>query len=271
MKKLLAILLAAILVATALCACLAVSAEGTDARFETFDLTALDETAPVTDDGGIPWYADGIVVAITNNGSAEKTITSADYALRYLYILVFDGNGTCVEIGNNLFSADDPRAGEFPQHDVVIPAGGFVVLFYYNPDNTTNQALYDYYDALGGATVYNSTIKVKSTYSAEIEKNSVVIYFGEKPAAPETSSAAPSEEPSKDASEEASKAPSEESSKAPAEESSKAPSAATSSTAPATSSSSTSKVPTGDAGIIGLAVLAVVAIAGVAVAVKVRH
>lgn len=235
-------------------------------RYETFDLTALDELAPEADENGNQaWYADGIVVAITNDSNADMVAAAGDYAMRYLFILIFDSNGVCVEVGNNLFSADDERANEFPQHDITIPAGGFAVLFYYNANEApSNQVLYDYYSDLAGGDVYNSTIKAVpgKDYTAEIENKTVTIYFTE-PAEADT----PSEDTS---SEESAEGSSEEpSSEAPAEDSA---SAETTSSAP-TNSGNTS-APSDDGGlstgaIVGIvvAVVAVVAIAAVVVVV----
>lgn len=159
-----------------------------DARFEVFDLTAKDIATP--EDAN--WYADGVVIAITNDSDEEKTIASGEYALRYLFILVFDKDGVCIELGNNLLSENDEKAAEFPQHDLTIPAGGFAVLFYYNAtEGPSNLALYEYYSDLGGAIYSNETGKVSAgkNYTAEIENNTVTIYFAapESPAEPSAS------------------------------------------------------------------------------------
>lgn len=170
------------------------SALQADARFEVFDLTPVD--------ADVDWYQDGIVVAIPNDGSEELSVASGDYQLRYVFILVYDQNGVCVEVGNNLLSADDERAAEFPQHDVKIPAGGFAVFFYYNAnEGPSNLALYEYYEELGGTMYSNETGKATAgkNYTAEIENNTVTVYFtsdapAAEPSAPEESSEASSEE-----------------------------------------------------------------------------
>ena len=228
-----------------------------DARFEVFDLTAADED--------VNWYQDGIVVAIPNDGSEELAVVSGDYQLRYVFILIFDKDGVCIELGNNLLSADDEKADQFPQHDVKIPAGGFAVFFYYNADEgPANLALYEYYEALGGTIYSNETGKAASgkNYMAVLENNTVTVYFAaaEAPAessVPEESSEEPSETPS-----EASSAPEAASSAASSTE---APSA--SSGAPTSSDAASSQAGENggsNTGIIVGVIIAVVAVVAVA-------
>ena len=247
-----------------------------DARFEVFDLTPVD--------ADVDWYQDGIVVAIPNDSSETLTIASGDYQLRYVFILIFDETGVCTQVGNNLLSADDERASEFPQHDIQIPAGGFAVLFYYNAnEGPSNIALYEYYEELGGTAYSNETGRAASgkNYVAELENNTVTIYFAaaEAPAEP---SDEPSDEPSEETSEEPSAEPSDEPSEEPSEEtpdaSSEEPddsdskSSDPSSTAPTTDGGSDTDVSGEEDGgsnlvlIIGI-VAAVVVAAGVVVAV----
>lgn len=236
MKKVFSLLLAAFLLSAVFCAAflapLTASADPADVRYEVFDLTAVD--------AGKDWYQDGIVVAIPNSSDKELSIASGDYQLRYVFILVFNKDGVCVEVGNNLLSADDEKAAEFPQHDVKIPAGGFTVLFYYNAnEGPSNAALYEYYDQLGGTAYTNETGRASSgkNYMAVIENNTVTVYFGAAADTPdEPSSEAPSEE---SPSEDSSAATSPEESSDPTSEETSAPAAATSS---ATSSEDASAV-----------------------------
>ena len=177
---LLAMAMTSALLCVAFLAPMRTAAAPADVRYETFDLLAIDEKAPEADGDDHPWYKDGVVVLVNNPSNEEIKLAAGDYRLRYLYILVFDSNGICVEIGNNLFAEDDPRAAEFPQHDVPVPAGGFAIFYYYNADTApANAALNDFYTDLGGATLYNSTMKVSGKkYSAVIENKTVTIYFG---------------------------------------------------------------------------------------------
>ena len=271
MKKLFVLLLAAVLVSATFVAPLSASAANVpeDARFEVFDLTAAD--------ADVDWYQDGIVVAIPNDGDEELTVASGDYQLRYVFILLFDKDGVCVEVGNNLLSADDERAAEFPQHDVKIPAKGFGVFFYYNAnEGPANLALYEYYEALGGTMYSNETGRASKSYVAVLENNTVTVYFA---AADAPAESAPSEAP-----EESSEAPSEtpeESSEAPA--ASETPSAGTSSAetpdpsseTPAASNATSSQAEESSAGIgsivgIIIAVVAVVVVAAVVIILVVR-
>lgn len=295
MKKVFSLSLAAFLLAAVLCAALIapLTAAAEEARYEVFDLTAKDA---VPEDAST-WYTDGVIIAVTNDGSSEKTIASGEYPMRYLFILIFDKDGVCVELGNNLLTADDEKAASFPQHDVKIPAGGFVVLFYYNAnEGPTNLALYEYYNDLGGAAITNETGKVTSgkTYMAELEGNTVTVYFGAKGETPDASDASdasaeePVEESSEASIEESSEASIEESSEASVEESSEpsveesseaasdvsseAPESASESSAPAASSAAESDADAsqGDDGgsnvplIVGI-VIAVVAVAAIVV------
>lgn len=273
MKKLFVLLLAAVLVSATFVAPLSASAANVpeDARFEVFDLTAAD--------ADVDWYQDGIVVAIPNDGDEELTVASGDYQLRYVFILLFDKDGVCVEVGNNLLSADDERAAEFPQHDVKIPAKGFGVFFYYNAnEGPANLALYEYYEALGGTMYSNETGRASKSYVAVLENNTVTVYFA---AADAPAESAPSEAP-----EESSEAPAasetpDESSEAPA--ASETPSAGTSSAetpdpsseAPAASNATSSQAEESSAGIgsivgIIIAVVAVVVVAAVVIVLVVR-
>ncbi len=292
MKKFLAMLLATVLTAVLFCtaflAPMRTAAAPADARYETFDLLAVDEKAPEADGDDHPWYKDGAVILVNNPSDAEVKLASGDYRLRYLYILVFDSNGICVEIGNNLFAEDDPRAAEFPQHDVAVPAGGFAILYYYNPDAPANAALNDFYNDLGGSTLYNETMKVSGKkYSAVIENKTVTIYFGadegttsDGASSGSESSSAESTEVSSDASSVTSTASSEASSETvssvASESSSVASTASTvSSETPAADSSnipsSGSNVsPVGAGLIIGIVIAVVVVIAAVVAIVVVK-
>lgn len=265
MKKFFVLLLAFALVSAAFC--IAVAAEiPADARFEVFDLT------PVDDDKD--WYQDGIVVAFPNNSSEEISVASGDYQLRYVFILVFDENGTCVEVGNNLLSADDERAPEFPQHDVKIPAKGFAIFFYYNAnEGPANLALYEYYEALGGTMYSNETGRASKNYVAVLENNTVTVYFAaaDAPAesSPEESSEAPTEESSVEAPAESSEAL--ESSDAPSAPTSSADASETSSETSAVSNATSSQAEesSSNTGIIVGIIIAVVVVAAVVVIVLV--
>ena len=298
MKKMLAMLLATTLTAVLLCAAflapMRTAAAPADARYETFDLLAIDEKAPEADGDDHPWYKDGVVVLVNNPSGAEVKLASGDYRLRYLYILVFDSNGICVEIGNNLFAEDDPRAAEFPQHDVPVPAGGFAILYYYNAEAPANAALNDFYNDLGGATLYNETMKVSGKkYSAVIENKTVTIYFGadEGTASDGSSSAADSSSAESSATDSGTSSAASSADESAA--SSEASSAASSATSTATSSAATSSAaseassataadtsnassPAGDDGgsntglIVGIVIAVVVVVAAVVVIVVVK-
>lgn len=233
-----------------------------DARFEVFDLTPADAE--------LNWYQDGVVVAIPNDSGEELTVASGDYQLRYVFILIFDKNGVCIELGNNLLSADDERANEYPQHDVKIPAGGFAVFFYYNAnEGPANLALYEYYEDLGGAIYSNETAAPAAgkNYMAVLENNTVTVYFAaaEAPAessAPEESSEAPSETPS-----EASSAPEEPSSAASSEGTPSASSGTTDASITSGATSSQAEESGSNTGIIVGVIIAVVAVVAVVVVV----
>lgn len=241
-----------------------------DVRYEVFNLTPLD--------AAVDWYQDGIVVAIPNDSGEPLTAASGDYALRYMFILIFDKNGVCTEVGNNLLTADDERAPEYPQHDITIPAGGFAIVFYYNAnEGPSNLALYEYYEALGGTVYSNETgaAAAGKNYTAEIEKDTVTVYFGTASDAPDT----PPEEPSEESSAEPSEEPSEEPSapaepsagtSEPASESASEPaasSAETTSDAPDASSQSDEDGGSSHTGIIVGIIVAVAAVIGAAVAI----
>ncbi len=312
MKKILALLLATALTAVLLCVAfltpMRTAAAPADVRYETFDLLAVDEKAPEADGDAHPWYTDGAVILVNNPSGAEVKLSSGDYRLRYLYILVFDSNGICVEIGNNLFAEDDERAAEFPQHDVPVPAGGFAILYYYNQESPANAALNDFYNDLGGATLYNATMKVSGKkYSAVIENKTVTIYFGadegtasdgsgsaadsssaestatdsvassaessadESAASSEVSSEVSSEASSAASSEVTSSAASETSSATSSTADSSAPAASDSSDAPSAASSAASEDGDSNTGlIVGIVIAVVVVIAAVAVIVVVK-
>ena len=227
MKKFFVLLLAAVLVSAVFC--ISAAAEfPADTRFEVFDLTPLDADKD--------WYQDGVVVALPNDSDKEISAASGDYQLRYVFILVYDKDGACVAVGNNLLSADDERASEFPQHDVKIPAKGFAIFFYYNAnEGPSNLALYEYYEAVGGAMYTNETGRPSKNYAAALENNTVTVYFASADA---PSTEVSSEEPVESSEEVSSEESPVTSSDAPV--SSDEPSAATSSEAASGTSSETS-------------------------------
>ena len=215
--------------------------------------------------------------------NTDRVVTSEEFNFRFLFVLVCDKDGRVIEAGNNLFKASDPRANEFPQHDVTAPAGGHVVAFRYNNDVTANQALFDFYtEAIAKfaptTDVYNETVKLTNcTYTITFKASSVTFTKDALEAAPDDStdeSADASSDASADESSDASADESADASDVSSEASDAASSEATSS-AVSNGTSATSSAPTFDASesndddgapiglIVGIsiAVIAVIAVA----------
>ncbi len=251
MKKILTLALAVMMLAT-FCTVFAVSADEPTLAENQLPVAGTD--APnVFEDGKIFYYP---------AGEEDRVVSSDDYNFRYAFVIVCDANGNLVEIGNNLLTTtEEASKGTEYQNDFTVPAGGFAISYFYNAtDGASNQKLHDIYTSITGEledaskALYNVTAKVETEVAYTLSCDGTVLTINEK-----SESEPESSEPEAESSEEA-----VESSEEAVESSEEA---VESSEAPATSSEAPK---TGDAGILVFAVLAVVAIAGCAVAVKVR-
>jgi len=168
----------------------------------------------------------GDVVLMSNTSDGEKFYDSDTYDFRYVYVLVFDKDGICIEAGNNLLmEKTDPGA----QNGVTVPAGGFAVGFYYNaPNSVRNEGLYNIYTAATeGQSIANSTMLPAKEIKGEVEGDYIILSLTGKaneivsePSEDESveeSEEAPSEGESEEVSDEVSEG---ESSEEPADESS---------------------------------------------------
>ncbi len=96
------------------------------------------------------------VTVFTNTGSSAKTVYVANYSFREAKLLIFNGSGKLIEAGNGLFANSSTVTGS-PQSKVIIPAGGFMVVF----GNSASTSLTNVYNvALEGAVIYNATMSV---------------------------------------------------------------------------------------------------------------
>ena len=117
-------------------------------------------------------------------GAEDRVVTSDEANLRYSWILVVDADGKVVQIGNNLVKASEGKEGF--QNDVTVPAGGFLVAFFYNADNNFNEELMNFYNELvakynEGEAIYNETIEVDSDYYLGVNaaRDTLYITYGE--------------------------------------------------------------------------------------------
>lgn len=171
-------------------------------------------------------YVNGEVAVIHNETSAEEEYLSDDWNFRYSYLMVFDPEGLCLQSGNNLVKASDDRSY---QNGVKVPAGGFIVAFYYHPSEANkNEDLFRLYDdANGNLTIYNATVKPLREIRAREEGSYLILWMPEEPKTPAESSAEPSKDPAESSEEQSKESsdPSEEpveSSDGPAEPSAEA-------------------------------------------------
>ncbi|MBO4277266.1 MAG: hypothetical protein J5925_02565 [Clostridia bacterium] len=144
---------------------------------ETFTVNFTEFDGVGDDENG-----DGLVFVYEGRADSTRIIDSEKYNVRYMYIFVFDNYGHLVQIGNNLvFHSVDKSFQNF----VVIPAGGFMVAFYYNTDYPTNEKLYNYYktvqDLLEGKpedTIYNRTLLIESNFSGIHNDSTLELHYG---------------------------------------------------------------------------------------------
>ena len=95
------------------------------------------------------------IVLYPNESDSVRKINTSEYYFRYSKILIFDGNGKLIEIGENMF-ADSPNETGSAQHNIYVPANGFAIAF-----SSGVSALNNCYNvAKEGAVFYNSTISV---------------------------------------------------------------------------------------------------------------
>ncbi len=119
---------------------------------------------PVTGTDVAANNADGQVIYYAA-GDEDRVLTADEFNFRYSYILVVDKDGKIVEVGNNLLTNAQDSGNTF-QNEFTVPAGGFAISFFYNGDNTANQALFDVYASITGQNVdsifaiYNETVAV---------------------------------------------------------------------------------------------------------------
>ncbi len=249
MKKWLSLILATVML-TAVCATALVA--NAAERTPVAQVTNAQKNAYVKTE-------DGFVSYNQNETDAVKTITSGgddgQVWLRWVNILIFDGNGKLVELGNNLLTTKEAAdKGGTWKTTVNIPAHGTMVVYTYAADKPTNKPLQDVYDANIGTAISNSTKEVESNYYLEIDNATTLsIYDGPAPVESKPTESSQPTETSK---------PTESS-----DASSEAPSGATSST----STPSQGEPSTGDVGLIVFALLGVLAIAGAAVVIRVKR
>lgn len=121
---------------------------------------------------------DGMIFLFEGETKKERVISSEDHNLRYMYIMVFDRYGACVQLGNNLVFASVDKSF---QNYVVIPQAGFMIAFYYNDTFSKNRALFDYYKALDSVLtgkaddIYNRTLAVESDFSASFKGMAITL------------------------------------------------------------------------------------------------
>lgn len=263
MKRILAVLLISLLSVSAFLICASAEGESFDLAITDYEGVAIEEGSDIN--GQLYVYP---------AGDTDRVVTSEEFNLRYMFILVCDKDGKVLEAGNNLFKSSDPRANEFPQHEVTAPAGGHVITFYYNSENTLNQAAYDFYTELlehfaATTDVFNETAELSNcTYTVTYKDSAATFTRNELPEVSESSDEETSESDTPNASDTDSAVSADESDKKNDAESSSVSSEGE-------SSESTSDASDGDEDdgipvyvwiIAGVAVIA--AVAGVAIAIK---
>ena len=182
MKRIFASLMAIMLVFSMFAICASAEANSFQLAITEYDGVAVDEGTDV--------YAQ---VYVYPAGNADRVVTSEEYNLRYVFVLVCDKDGKVLEAGNNIFKSSDDRAAEFPQHDVTAPAGGHVVTFFYNASNPLNQEAYDFYNELltkfaPTTEVFNETAKLTNcTYTVTYNDSAVTFTRDAIEVTPDTS------------------------------------------------------------------------------------
>ncbi len=112
------------------------------------------------------------IVLYPNESDSVRKINTSEYYFRYSKILIFDGNGKLIEIGENMF-ADSPNETGSAQHNIYVPANGFAIAF-----SSGVSALNDCYNvAKEGAVFYNSTISVIYEVYGSYSGNTLTIKY----------------------------------------------------------------------------------------------
>lgn len=142
-------------------------------------------TARVTDVDGVgdDDNGDGMVLFFQGNRTGERIVSSEEHNLRYTFLLVFDRNGKCVQVGNNLLFASRDNTW---QNYIVIPERGFLIAFYYNESSfTTNVQIYNYYVSLCNVLtgkpeddIYNYTLEIESDYTCKHDNGKLSFTYG---------------------------------------------------------------------------------------------
>ena len=169
-------LLSAAVLLLVLCALLPYVLGAAAADPASFEVTATELDGVGDDENG-----DGVIFLFEGESKSDRVVSSEEHNLRYMYLLVFDRYGSCVQLGNNLVFASVDKSF---QNYVVIPKGGFMVAFYYNDSFPKNSALFDYYKSLDAVLsgkaedIYNRTLSVESDYTATYKKRTVTLTYG---------------------------------------------------------------------------------------------
>lgn len=100
-------------------------------------------------------------IVVLEGGESGRTFKSADFNLRYAYILTFDKEGKLIEGGANLLSDSSS-----PQLAIKVPAGGFAVVF----DSQSSSLLKYYNKIFDGVMIYNGTMPLIYDMSASIDR-----------------------------------------------------------------------------------------------------
>ncbi|MBR5286309.1 MAG: hypothetical protein IKU30_05360, partial [Clostridia bacterium] len=142
-KKVLSLALMTALLATSVISVIPVSAEGYDNNL-TLTINGTDCSTSGKN-----------IVLYPNNNDSVRKINTSDYYFRYSKIMIFDGNGKLIEIGENMF-ANSPNETGSAQNYIYVPAHGFAIAF----SSSVSGLNSCYNTAKEGAVFYNSTISV---------------------------------------------------------------------------------------------------------------
>ena len=114
-----------------------------------------------------------------NTNSSARTVYVSNYSFRDAKLLIFNGSGKLIEAGNGLFANSSTVTGS-PQSKVIIPAGGFMIVF----GNSASNALTNVYNvALEGAVIYNATMSVIYDVYASYTSGTITLKY-DNPKAP---------------------------------------------------------------------------------------
>ena len=142
-KKVLSLALMTAMLATSVISVIPVSAE------------EYDNTLTLTINGTDCSTSGKNIVLYPNNNDSVRKINTSDYYFRYSKIMIFDGNGKLIEIGENMF-ANSPNETGSAQNYIYVPAHGFAIAF----SSSVSGLNSCYNTAKEGAVFYNSTISV---------------------------------------------------------------------------------------------------------------